>query len=67
MTLKNWIKRICGPAEEPAPRFVEVNSQMTEQIQHTPKILIEKGDIRIHISIAINQNDLREVIEGLGW
>ncbi|MFP3040744.1 hypothetical protein LQZ19_02870 [Treponema primitia] len=67
MTLKNWIKRIYGPAEESAPKFVEVNPQMREQIQHAPEILIEKGDIKIHIPNAINRNDLRAVIEGLGW
>ena len=38
-------------------------------IQHTlglSEILIEKGDIKIHIPLAIERNGLRAVMEGLG-
>jgi hypothetical protein len=35
-------------------------------VELIPEILIEKGDIKIHIPIAINRNDLRAVIQGMG-
>jgi hypothetical protein len=61
-TLRNW-------AAEPVPAgdFVEILPAVQEKLGYMPEILIEKGDIKIHIPIAINRNDLRTVVESLGW
>jgi transposase-like protein len=67
MTLKNWAQRSEGAPETPAPRFVEVRPPASEQHERTAEILIEKGDVKIHIPLAINRGELRAVIEGLGW
>jgi len=51
--------------------FVEVlSAKATAQIlppfQHTQEILIEKGDVKIHIPLTLGRNELRAVMEGLG-
>ena len=60
-TLRNWKK-----AEPVQSGFVEILHEIKKDINHYPEILIEKGEIKIHIPIAINRNDLRAVIESLG-
>jgi hypothetical protein len=60
-TLKNWA---AGP--EKAPGFVEISSVVPERSPFVPEILIEKGDIKIHLPLVIKGNDLRTVIESLG-
>jgi hypothetical protein len=61
-TLKNWV---CG--KETVQGFVEIKTEQVEPRPGMPEILIEKGDIKIHIPLAINRNELRAVIESIGW
>jgi transposase-like protein len=66
-SLRNWEKAAAAPQN-----FVEVKAHpagavpVPESIRYMPEILIEKGDVRIHIPLSINRNELRSVIEGLG-
>jgi hypothetical protein len=60
-TLKNWV---VGPGK--APGFVEISAMIPEKLTFVPEILIEKGNIKIHLPLAIKGNDLRTVIESLG-
>jgi hypothetical protein len=61
-TFKKWITE--GEAD---PGFVEISPVVPERRPYIPEILIEKGDIKIHIPIAINRNDLQTVVQSLGW
>jgi hypothetical protein len=61
-TLKNWAKEAGGSQD-----FVEVTPQLPVPMGCIPEILIEKGDIKVHIPVAINRQDLRAVIQSLGW
>jgi transposase-like protein len=62
-TFNNWVKE----AETPSPQhFVEISPTPNEVPRYVPEILIEKGNIKVHIPIVINRNDLRAVIESLG-
>ena len=47
------------------PRFVEVPVQTIRPSRQTPEILIEKGDVKIHIPPGLSNDELRTVIEGL--
>jgi hypothetical protein len=57
-TFRKWTE-----GREKAEGFVELNPFSQEKPVCIPEIFIEKGDIRIHISVAINRNDLRAVIQ----
>jgi len=46
--------------------FVEVPVQVIKPTMHLPEILIEKGDVKIHIPLVIGSGELRSVMEGLG-
>jgi hypothetical protein len=46
--------------------FVEVPAKVIPPLQYVPEILIEKGDVKIHIPICLGRNELRSVMEGLG-
>ena len=53
------------------PHYVEVpavinNGHVMNVAASLPEILIERGDIKIHIPLMVNQCILRAVIEGLG-
>jgi transposase-like protein len=61
-TLKNWVKESSGPQD-----FVEVKPELPVPMGYIPEILIEKGDIKVHIPAAINRQELRAVIQSLGW
>jgi transposase-like protein len=60
-SLRNWTKEKRGQHN-----FVEITPAVERSIASMPEILIEKGDVRIHIPIAIDRNDLRTVIQSLG-
>ena len=60
-TFMNWTKA----KKEAEPCFVEVPRQMPMQ-QQPPEILIEKGDVKIHIPLHLGRSELRAVMEGLG-
>ena len=62
-TFVNWTKA----RKEAKPCFVEVLRQMPIMAQQqTPEILIEKGDVKIHIPVNLGRSELRAVMEGLG-
>ena len=61
-TFVKWTK-----SEVKAKRcFVEVPAQVVQPQIAIPEILIEKGDVRIHIPISFGCNELRAIMEGLG-
>jgi len=61
-TFTKWIK-----AERDAKSgFVEVPAAVLKPTAHVPQLLIEKGDIRIHIPLEADSAALRAVMEGLG-
>jgi transposase-like protein len=61
-TFSRWVKLEDGTKQS----FVEVPVQVIQPLQNTPEILIEKGDVKIHIPLAIGSAELRAVMEGLG-
>ena len=66
-TFLGWAR----PKVEENHCFVEipatpVSLQVDKEAIRTPEILIEKGDVKIHIPLAISQIELRAVMEGLG-
>jgi len=60
-TFKSWTKE----AAETKASFVEVPAQKMNQPLRDMEILIEKGDIRIHIPLSISHGELRTVMEAL--
>jgi transposase-like protein len=63
-TFKKWVKE----KEKPSPQdFIEIKPAPDPAPGNVPEILIEKGDVKIHIPLAINRADLRAALEGLGW
>jgi transposase-like protein len=61
-TLKQWTR----PEKEAEASFVEVTPQIINPVRDRHEILIEKGDVRIHIPLAAGCGELRAVMEGLG-
>ena len=61
-TFANWTK--TGAEEKPC--FVELPAPVTADRQHEPEILIEKGEVKIHIPLISGSRELRSVIEWLG-
>jgi len=67
-TFKNWTK----DENETEQNFVEVpavssaDTVVAKQSMSIPKILIEKGEVKIYIPLVINHQQLRAVMEGLG-
>jgi hypothetical protein len=61
MTFKRWTAE--GKAEG---SFVEILPGAMQETIRSPEILIEKGDIKIHIPLMVNQQELRVVMESLG-
>ena len=59
-TFSKWIKMGIKPRQD----FVEIHPKRTTLFQ-TPQILIEKGDIKIHLPSGVTSNDLRTIIESL--
>jgi hypothetical protein len=61
-TFVGWTKpRITSKAS-----FVEVPAKAMEPLLNGQEILIEKGDVKIHIPLCLGRNELRSVMEGLG-
>ena len=60
-TFIRWTK---AAAESPQP-FVEVPAPIMRPLQQTPEILIEKGDIKIHLPLSLSSSALHAVMEGL--
>ena len=61
-TFVKWTKA----QTEGKPCFVEVPVTVLEQPKQGAEILIEKGDVKIHIPLLIGKSELRSVMEGLG-
>jgi transposase-like protein len=61
-TFTRWLKA----ARSSKMSFVEVTAQVKPALQQTPEILIEKGDMKIHIPLLLEYGGLRAVMEGLG-
>jgi transposase-like protein len=61
-TFNKWARG----SREVSQGCVEIKAQSLETARYTPEILIEKGNIKIHIPIGINRNDLQTVIQSLG-
>jgi hypothetical protein len=66
-TFKNWTRN----ESEEKQCFVEVTSNpvglpVIKPVTNMPEILIEKGDVKIHIPLLIDRMELRAVMEGLG-
>ena len=61
-TFTKWLK-----AERDAKAcFVEIPATAVQSAQQAAEILIETGDIKIHIPLAVGSGVLRTVIESLG-
>ena len=63
-TFVKWTK--AEKAEEVKPCFVEVPMHVNLPEKNTLQILIEKGDVRIHIPLSAGSSELRAVMESLG-
>jgi transposase-like protein len=61
-TFTKWIKA----ERETKSCFVEVPAHVLKPVPHLPEILIEKGDIKIHVPLGMGGGGLRAVMEGLG-
>jgi hypothetical protein len=61
-TFTRWTKEKA----EVSRRFVEIKPPLAEKAGGTPEILIEKGDVKIHIPVAMDRQYLQAVIESLG-
>jgi hypothetical protein len=46
--------------------FVEVPAKKIQPFQHPQEILIEKGDLRIHIPLSLGSGELRTIFNALG-
>jgi len=61
-TFGKWTKA----KEESAHSFVELSPQALAVPQYNQEILIEKGDVKIHIPVFLSSVELRAIMEGLG-
>jgi len=61
-TFAKWTK--AGTEEK--QRFVEVTAPVMPGRQSEPEILIERGEVKIHIPLISGSLELRSVIEWLG-
>jgi len=61
-TFTKWLKA----EREEKPCFVEVPAQVLQPPLQMAEIVIEKGDIKIHVPLGIGREGLRSVMEGLG-
>ena len=52
--------------EQSKPCFIEVPMHALPPPKSMQEILIEKGDVRIHIPLCAGAEELRAVMEGLG-
>jgi hypothetical protein len=46
--------------------FIEVSAQVASPHHYKREIVIEKGDVKIHIPLFVNVDELRAIMEGLG-
>jgi hypothetical protein len=60
-TFINWTKK----KPEPKSCFVEVPAKIIQPLQAAHEIVIEKGDMKIHIPLPVGHNELRAVFAAL--
>jgi hypothetical protein len=60
-TFVKWTKAAVAAK----PCFVEVAAPVIAPAAHTPEILIERGDVKIHIPLCAGNAGLRAVMESL--
>jgi hypothetical protein len=60
-TFLKWIK--IKPTRK--PNFVEIPTQIKLSPQHAPEILIEKGNVKIHIPLGLGSDELCTIIGSL--
>ena len=63
-TFLKWTK--ADKAKETKPSFVEVPVKAIMPVKNDLEILIEKGDMRIHIPLSAGCSELQAVMAGLG-
>ena len=61
-TFTKWLKA----DRKRKPGFVEVAAPAMPPVTRVPEIVIEKGDVKIHIPLLLGGRELRSVIESLG-
>ena len=61
-TFVKWAKA----EKETKSGFVQVPARVIKPFSQIPEILIEKGELKIHIPLAVGRDELRAIIEGLG-
>ena len=61
-TFTKWLKAYRNAKQ----CFVEIPALPIQVLSGTAQILIEKGDIKIHIPVGSGCQELRTIIEGLG-
>jgi len=61
-TFVKWTKA----KEEPKQSFVELPLQVLPTPQYSQEILIEKGDVKIHIPVFLSSVELQTVLESIG-
>ena len=60
-TFTKWLKAY----RKENPRFVEVAAPAEPSLVFAPELLIEKGDVKIHVPLTVGRNELYTVIDGL--
>ena len=60
-TFAKWVKA----EKETKNGFVEIGNPVKSVVLGNPEILIEKGDIKIHIPIGMSKSELNDVFESL--
>ena len=61
-TFRRWIK----PKPKSKSGFVEVKPQAMPSAPRATEMLVEKGDLKIHIPLNLGRDELRAIMEGLG-
>ena len=61
-TFVKWTKAKTASKQ----RFVEIPTQSIPSPQNSLEILIEKGDVKIHIPLGLGNEQLRTIIESVG-
>jgi transposase-like protein len=59
-TIIRWTKEAGAPQP-----FVEVRALPPEAVRSIPEIVIEKGDVKVHLPRGITGEELRAVIAGM--
>ena len=60
-TFVRWVK----PKTENKACFVEVPVQVMSSLQGAQEILIEKGDVKIHLPLSLESRDFRTIFSAL--